>query len=78
MRAVKNIDKYVVKGFCTLGEGVYSYGNMVYRWQDMKIMFFHVQSLFCLIFQIKLKKVSFYLFSICVFVYLCIEFKSVT
>ena len=78
MKAVKNIDKHVGEGVCALGEGVYSNGNMVYREQDMKIMFFHVQSLFCLILRIKLKKVGFYLFSICVFVYLCIEFKSVT
>ena len=78
MKAVKNIDKYVVEGVCALGEGAYSCGNMVYREQDMKIMFFHVQSFFCLILRIKLKKVRYYLFSICVFVYLCVKFKSVT
>ncbi len=45
---------------------------------SMKIMIFHVPTFFWLMFQIKLKKVMEYLFAICVFVYLCIEFISVT
>ena len=44
----------------------------------MKIRLFHVQIVFCSMFQIKRKKVEEYLFSICVFVYLCVKFNSVT
>ena len=44
----------------------------------MKFILFHVQVVFCPMFQIKLKKVKKYLCAIYVFVYLCPEFKSVT
>ena len=41
----------------------------------MKIKLFHVQIVFCSMFQIKRKKVEEYLLTIYVFVYLCIKFK---
>ena len=41
----------------------------------MKIRLFHVQIVFCSMFQIKRKKVEEYLLSIRVFVYLCVKFK---
>ena len=40
----------------------------------MKIRLFHVQIVFCSMFQIKRKKVEEYLLSIRVFVYLCVKF----
>ena len=41
----------------------------------MEIRLFHVQIVFCSMFQIKRKKVEEYLLTIYVFVYLCIKFK---
>jgi len=41
----------------------------------MKIRLFHVQVVFCLMFQTKRKKVEKYLLTIYVFVYLCVKFK---
>ena len=39
---------------------------------------FHVQILFCPMFQIKRKKMGKYLFTILKYVYLCVKFNSVT
>ena len=66
------------EGVYTLREGVYSSGNLVNKWLDIKISIFHVTIYFCFIFRIKLKKMWFYLFSIYVFVYLCVKINSVT
>ena len=41
----------------------------------MEIRLFHVQIVFCSMFQIKRKKVEEYLLTIRVFVYLCVKFK---
>ena len=41
----------------------------------MEIRLFHVQTVFCSMFQIKRKKVEEYLLTIRVFVYLCVKFK---
>ena len=41
----------------------------------MEIRLFHVQIVFCSMFQIKRKKVEEYLLNIRVFVYLCVKFK---
>ena len=41
----------------------------------MEIRLFHVQIVFCSMFQIKRKKVEEYLLTIYVFVYLCVKFK---
>ena len=41
----------------------------------MKIILFHVQTVFCSMFQIKRKKMEEYLLTIYVFVYLCVKFK---
>ena len=41
----------------------------------MEIILFHVQTVFCSMFQIKRKKVEEYLLTIRVFVYLCVKFK---
>ena len=41
----------------------------------MEITLFHVQTVFCSMFQIKRKKVEEYLLTIRVFVYLCVKFK---
>ena len=41
----------------------------------MEIRLFHVQIVFCSMFQIKRKKVEEYLLTIRIFVYLCVKFK---
>ena len=41
----------------------------------MEIRLFHVQTVFCSMFQINRKKVEEYLLTIRVFVYLCVKFK---
>ena len=41
----------------------------------MEIRLFHVQIVFCSMFQIKRKKMGKYLFTILKYVYLCVKFK---